>query len=182
MANRRVVGIDIDPDALEIAAQNCKDILCDDDSEETPVELICMNVERLHRRLSRERRKGNTGTSVGGDGMGGEDKSASMAAAPRLHRMFDTVVLNPPFGTRSKGMDMKFLKIAARMASRAVYSLHKSSTREYILKKATSWGYEPEVVAELRYDLKQSYSFHKRQSKDIAVDVIRLKIPQGISK
>jgi 16S rRNA G966 N2-methylase RsmD len=42
----------------------------------------------------------------------------------------DTVILNPPFGTRNKGMDMIFLKKAIEMANGAVYSLHKTSTRE----------------------------------------------------
>ncbi|CAN0900116.1 rRNA N6-adenosine-methyltransferase METTL5 [Linum grandiflorum] len=42
----------------------------------------------------------------------------------------DTVVMNPPFGTRKKGADMDFLSAALKIASQAVYSLHKTSTRE----------------------------------------------------
>lgn len=42
----------------------------------------------------------------------------------------DTVVMNPPFGTRRNGADMDFLSAALKIASRAVYSLHKTSTRE----------------------------------------------------
>uniref|UniRef100_A0A3Q2YDK6 Methyltransferase-like protein 5 n=1 Tax=Hippocampus comes TaxID=109280 RepID=A0A3Q2YDK6_HIPCM len=44
---------------------------------------------------------------------------------------FDTVIMNPPFGTKhNQGMDMKFLRAAITMAKKAVYSLHKTSTRE----------------------------------------------------
>ncbi|KAM4561444.1 rRNA N(6)-adenosine-methyltransferase METTL5 isoform 3-T3 [Fundulus diaphanus] len=44
---------------------------------------------------------------------------------------FDTVIMNPPFGTKhNQGMDMKFLRAALTMANTAVYSLHKTSTRE----------------------------------------------------
>ncbi|EEF48218.1 S-adenosylmethionine-dependent methyltransferase, putative [Ricinus communis] len=42
----------------------------------------------------------------------------------------DTVVMNPPFGTRKKGADMDFLSVALKVASQAVYSLHKTSTRD----------------------------------------------------
>lgn len=47
-----------------------------------------------------------------------------------IGRVVDTVVMNPPFGTRKKGADMEFLSAAMKVASRAVYSLHKTSTRE----------------------------------------------------
>ncbi|XP_052200640.1 uncharacterized protein LOC127807016 isoform X2 [Diospyros lotus] len=42
----------------------------------------------------------------------------------------DTVVMNPPFGTRKKGADMGFLSVALNIASQAVYSLHKTTTRD----------------------------------------------------
>lgn len=45
-------------------------------------------------------------------------------------KVVDTVVMNPPFGTRKKGADMEFLSAAMKVASQAVYSLHKTSTRE----------------------------------------------------
>ncbi|XXQ30620.1 Methyltransferase-like protein 5 [Plasmodiophora brassicae] len=89
-------------------------------------------------------------------------------------RKFDTVIMNPPFGTRCKGIDMAFIRTALDLATSAVYSLHKTSTRQHILKKAREWGAEAKVLAELRFDLPQSYGFHKLQSKDIQVDFIRL--------
>ena len=53
---------------------------------------------------------------------------------------FDTVIMNPPFGTKhNKGLDMLFLQTGISLASRAVYSLHKTSTREHVLKKAKDW-------------------------------------------
>lgn len=45
-------------------------------------------------------------------------------------KAFDTVIMNPPFGTKhNAGMDMRFLEVAMRLATGAVYSLHKTSTR-----------------------------------------------------
>lgn len=60
---------------------------------------------------------------------------------------FDTVIMNPPFGTKhNQGIDMKFLKTALTLAT-VVYSLHKSSTRDHIQKRAKDWGVKMELVA-----------------------------------
>lgn len=42
---------------------------------------------------------------------------------------FDTIIMNPPFGTRNTGIDAEFVTIAMKNA-RSVYSLHKTSTRD----------------------------------------------------
>ncbi|XP_030541737.1 rRNA N6-adenosine-methyltransferase METTL5 [Rhodamnia argentea] len=92
----------------------------------------------------------------------------------------DTVVMNPPFGTRKKGADMEFLRMALAVASQAVYSLHKTSTREHV-KKAALRDFNAgsaEVLCELRYDVPQMYKFHKKREVDIAVDLWRF-VPQG---
>ncbi|KAM4626259.1 rRNA N(6)-adenosine-methyltransferase METTL5 isoform 1-T3 [Discoglossus pictus] len=94
-----------------------------------------------------------------------------------LVKSVDTVIMNPPFGTKhNKGMDMIFLKTALNMARTSVYSLHKTSTREHIKKKAADWKVKMEVIAELRYDLPASYKFHKKKSVDIEVDFIRFSL------
>mmetsp|Transcript_22806 Transcript_22806/g.36404 ORF Transcript_22806/g.36404 Transcript_22806/m.36404 type:complete len:213 (-) Transcript_22806:1079-1717(-) len=94
---------------------------------------------------------------------------------PLLARKFDTVVMNPPFGTRTAGADVRFLEVALEMSNHAVYSLHKSSTRDFLQKKATKdWGVEFEVVAQLRFDIPKMYKFHKKKSADVEVDLIRL--------
>jgi len=88
---------------------------------------------------------------------------------------FDVVIMNPPFGTKhNKGLDMLFLEKGVKLATRSVYSLHKTSTREHVLKKAEAWGAKPQVLAELRYDLPSTYKHHKKTSVDIEVDFIRL--------
>jgi len=87
---------------------------------------------------------------------------------------YDTVIMNPPFGTKhNKGLDIKFLETGLRLSSKSVYSLHKTSTREHILKKAKDWGVTAQVIAELRYDLPNTYKHHKKSSVDIHVDFIR---------
>ncbi len=72
--------------------------------------------------------------------------------------------------------------MALHMADTAVYSLHKTSTRDHVLSKAEKWGAKGEVLAELRYDLPASYRFHKKQSVDIEVDFIRFSFPKTKSQ
>lgn len=95
----------------------------------------------------------------------------------RFHKKFNTVIMNPPFGTKKNaGIDMKFLKIATLLSNSKVYSLHKTSTRDFIQKKCKELNCEGEVIAELRYNLDASYKFHKKSSKDVEVDVWRFNV------
>ncbi|XP_076750510.1 rRNA N(6)-adenosine-methyltransferase Mettl5 [Xylocopa sonorina] len=95
----------------------------------------------------------------------------------RFEKYFDTVVMNPPFGTKhNAGTDMKFLEIATKLASNAVYSLHKTSTRNYVLRKSAQYGAKGKVIAELRYDLPKAYKFHKKASVDVQVDFVRFEL------
>ncbi|KAJ4959462.1 hypothetical protein NE237_026573 [Protea cynaroides] len=87
----------------------------------------------------------------------------------------DTVVMNPPFGTRKKGADMDFLFKALKVASEAVYSLHKTTTRAHVKRTALQDfnARSAEVLCELRFDVPQLYKFHKKKEVDIAVDLWR---------
>ena len=81
--------------------------------------------------------------------------------------------MNPPFGTRKKGIDVIFLRAGLDACTGAVYSLHKTSTRKYLERKIKSWGAHVEVVAELKFDIPKMYKFHTKKSADVAVDLIR---------
>lgn len=62
---------------------------------------------------------------------------------PLASNCVDTVLTNPPFGTKhNAGIDVSFLRTAIRLARRSVYSFHKTSTRSYLIKTVESWGYQ----------------------------------------
>lgn len=91
----------------------------------------------------------------------------------------DTVIMNPPFGTRNKGIDVVFIERALALQPRAIFSLHKSSTRGFLMQKASrDWGVQAQVLAQLRFDVPQMYKFHKKKSVDVEVDFIRFELPQ----
>jgi predicted RNA methylase len=84
----------------------------------------------------------------------------------------ETVVMNPPFGTRNKGIDLEFLKVAGQIATGDIFSFHKTSTRRHVLEiAAPKLGLKGEVMMEVDFDMKKLYKFHKMQSKPIKVDV-----------
>lgn len=91
--------------------------------------------------------------------------------------IFDTVIINPPFGTKNNsGIDMKFVEAGLSVLRDGghLYSLHKSSTRKFILKTAKKWqNINTKCIAELRWDLPATYKHHKMASVDIGVDLFR---------
>eukprot|EP00249_Psilotum_nudum_P007258 c20431_g2_i6 orf=138-758(+) len=100
---------------------------------------------------------------------------ANVTKLPWKGPIVDTVVMNPPFGTRRKGADMDFLSSALKIAETAVYSLHKTSTREHIKRAALRdvGAKTADVLCELRFDLPALYKFHKKREVDIFVDLWR---------
>lgn len=134
-----VLGVDVDEDALQIAAANVSQ------SELTNIDLIQCDLDGV---------------------------ADALAGRPG----FDTVVMNPPFGTKhNKGLDVRFVETALQCVTDkgVVYSLHKTSTRDFFQRKAPAWNVEAQVVAQLRYDLPRSYRFHTKASVDIHVDFWR---------
>lgn len=94
-------------------------------------------------------------------------------------KSFETVIMNPPFGTKKNaGIDMKFLKVATQLSRHVVYSFHKTSTRDFIQKKTKELKIEGEVIAQLRYNIESSYKCHKKSSVDIEVDAWRFLVSE----
>ena len=152
-----VLGVDVDEDAIEVCRGNLEEIFVeeDDDSEDTS------NTSIKHWKSS-----GNYDLLVA------DITNSSLFS--RFSKSFNTVIMNPPFGTRVSGVDMSFLDLALDLASDTVYSLHKTSTRPFIERKIQRInGIQMKVVAELKFDLPASYKFHKHKSVDIDVDFIR---------
>ena len=94
--------------------------------------------------------------------------------------LLDTVVLNPPFGTRQSGVDVTFLHVALQLARTSVYSLHKSSTRPFFIRLCERWAVAGEVIAAMRFELKRSYAFHREAVREVEVDLWRFTFVDGV--
>ncbi|XP_053205800.1 rRNA N6-adenosine-methyltransferase METTL5-like [Panonychus citri] len=89
-------------------------------------------------------------------------------------KSFDVAIFNPPFGTKgNSGIDIEFLKVALNLTRESVYSLHKSATRSFILKKGEQFGVKSEVLGRFSYDLPATYARHTKANKTIDVDLFR---------
>lgn len=81
----------------------------------------------------------------------------------------DTVVQNPPFGTKRKGADVQFLKKATEVAP-VVYSLHKRGNTKFLAQQTP---YMLTHVKEMRVPLFREYPFHKKRVVTINVELLR---------
>ncbi|XP_060064801.1 rRNA N6-adenosine-methyltransferase METTL5-like [Ylistrum balloti] len=159
-----VLGIDIDEDALDVCHRNVEDM-------ELDIDFIQMDVTKISEYVTHDLASSDTQSH----GQASSETSHSSSVAGFIkEKSFDTVVMNPPFGTKkNQGLDMKFVKAGLYLAKTAVYSFHKTSTRAHIEKKAKDYHVHMEVLAELRFNLENTYKCHKQKSVDVEVDFIR---------
>lgn len=93
----------------------------------------------------------------------------------------DTVVMNPPFGTKiTQGVDRIFVEKALALTN-TVYSIHKSSTRDYWSgRAATELGVGVTPLVQVKFNIDQVFRFHRKASVDVLVDLIRFHRPQKV--
>ena len=192
MGAAKVTGLDLDPNALDLTRENCA-------AFDPPLEpalaiaSIPRDVARLRRRVTREeirsvdardarerhdttscRRSEDERTDTD------EDSNRDSPTSSFLALRADTVIMNPPFGTRRRGADLGFLRAGLMLARNAVYSLNKTSTRAHVERHATRAlrASSATVLAELRYELPKTYAHHRRESVEIEVDLWRFEPPR----
>ena len=187
-----VIAVDCCPDALGQAEENCKEMEIEVDFVRAELRMPSSSsnlkeVEKIGRRGG-HCSKGNRGGKFKKNNRGNQPQISTPVSnldvengdenddgIPLNDGCVDTVLTNPPFGTKQNaGADVAFLKCACRLSRNAVYSFHKSSTREFLLRKAHEWGMGAEVVAEMKFDIPAMYKFHKEKHVDVYVDLLRL--------
>lgn len=180
-----VIAVDCDNDALNLACNNAKIVDLDDCIEFIQAK-VNMKSQPKQSSNSRKQRSGGKRGGRGGRGSQSSIQTKSLIimdhtdGIPLKDCCVDTVLTNPPFGTKmNAGIDVQFLRTATRLAKRAVYSFHKRSTRAFLMRIVREWGFEIEVAAEMEFDIPQMYNFHKQKNKDIEVDLLRVIIVAG---
>lgn len=88
---------------------------------------------------------------------------------------FDTVLMNPPFGTWRRGADIKFLRKALEISS-VIYSLHKHSTsvRLFLEDKMPKMGGKIDWRRKMILTLGRTYDFHRKKKYQVAADLYRI--------
>jgi putative methylase len=90
-----------------------------------------------------------------------------------LRGPFDTVIMNPPFGTKKPHADLKFLEAAVCIAD-VVYSIHKSSTRRFIGRWLNEHETEFQTFHSTRMEIPHQFAFHRKPRRYVDVDVYRI--------
>jgi putative methylase len=85
----------------------------------------------------------------------------------------DTVIQNPPFGTKKKHADKDFLIKAFKTAG-VVYSFHKIETKDFVMKLSADEGFLVTNVLEMELQLKKTFSFQKSKMKRLVVGFFRI--------
>ncbi len=85
----------------------------------------------------------------------------------------DVVIQNPPFGTKEKHADKKFLEMAFKTAP-IVYSMHKVTTEEFV--KAISKDFKFTITHRYGYKfpLAKTMKHHKKRFEYVDVDLWRM--------
>jgi putative methylase len=85
----------------------------------------------------------------------------------------DIVVQNPPFGTKEKHADKKFLEKAFSVAP-LVYSFHKYSTKKFVEAITKDFKFRVDRVTRIDFPIKASFEFHTKPKKFIDVGIFKL--------
>lgn len=84
-----------------------------------------------------------------------------------------TVIQNPPFGTKQKHADREFL-IKAFSISDKIYTFHKSTSENFVQKISEDNGFRIAERYDFSFPIKASQLFHKRKIHRIKVNCWRL--------
>ena len=92
-----------------------------------------------------------------------------------LYGPFDVALMNPPFGTRIRGADLRFLVKAAEIAD-TIYSLHKSTemSRKFLSEQIVDLGRRVDRIYEVKILLRRSYDFHRKKAYPVKADLYRI--------
>lgn len=88
--------------------------------------------------------------------------------------LFDTVLQNPPFGVHKKGIDIIFVEKACKV-SRTVYTIHKKSTLDFLLKHFEGRGFKVEVLYSDKLCIPPIFNFHFEKKHCVEIVVLRIK-------
>src|SRR5947199_10865228 len=86
---------------------------------------------------------------------------------------YDTVIMNPPYGTRAPHLDVRFLERAFELAP-VSYSVHKSSTREFLRRFVGNRNRKVDAVRSMILDIPHLFPFHNMKWIRLKVNSYRI--------
>lgn len=91
---------------------------------------------------------------------------------------FQTVLMNPPFGSQTKHADLPFLAKALE-AAQVVYSFHNGVTEEFVARQVASRGAKVTDRVTYAFPLPRMFRFHTADVRRIPVVLLRSEAAKG---
>ncbi len=129
-----VIGVDIDPAALEVARRNARRAKVEVDWR--------------------------------------------LADIAEVRESFDTVLMNPPFGSQRRHADLPFLDKALELAS-TVYSFHNGATQAFTARRIESRGGRITDRIPFAFPLARAFPFHTEDVRHVPVVLFRTEVAKG---
>ncbi len=86
---------------------------------------------------------------------------------------YDTVIMNPPYGTRTPHLDVRFLERAFELAP-VLYSVHKSSTRKFLEPFIAKRNRRVDGLRSMTLEIPNLFPFHRKKWESVQVDLYRI--------
>lgn len=91
---------------------------------------------------------------------------------------FDTVLMNPPFGSQTKHADLPFLDKALLLAD-VVYSFHNGVTEDFVRRRIESRRGRITDRLAYAFPLPRTFRFHREEVREVSVVLLRTEPAKG---
>lgn len=98
-----------------------------------------------------------------------------LADVRAVHDVFDTVVMNPPFGAQARHADRPFLDAALAMGS-VVYTFLNGTAEDFVRRRVETSGGRITERLEYAFPIPHLFPFHRESSRKLAVILFRVEV------
>jgi putative methylase len=168
---KEAIGIDIDSDSIDVAKETAREMSIHNSNFFTK-DIHFLKDKLLFRDKLLKKEEYHDSNSL-------EKQTESLSKNNDLNESFrniDTVFQNPPFGSQfrsKKGIDRIFMEVAISLAP-VIYSFHMAETEEFVSNYFSNLGGKVTHKFFYEFQLDNIYDFHKSESKNIKVIVVRV--------
>jgi len=157
---RKVLGIDIDKETVEVAEENAKSLITNNLINKLGIDItdyvddivfIQADVKDIDRNFINKYKPENT----------------------MNNKIKNIVIQNPPFGSQKKYADRIFLDKALEIGD-IVYTIHNTPTREFIIEYVKNKGRTITNIFQANFRISKIYEFHKKKFLETPVDIYRI--------
>lgn len=101
-----------------------------------------------------------------------------LADVRTIRERFDTVVMNPPFGSQTRGADRPFLNVALAIGG-VIYTFLNAKAEAYVRRHIESGGGRITERMEYAFPIRRAFPFHREEVRHVDVVLYRVEVAKG---